>query len=146
MKRRSVFRKNDGFTLVEMIVASLVLAMVFISSISALTYGFKLMENARFNTLASQVIQSEIETLRLNNWLQLNTLPAHEAITIPSGLASAAFNRFAGWRTVSSVIRTDTKLIIVGVQWTASSGQVHARRYTTYMTKDGLNDYYYTKL
>lgn len=145
MKRRSVFRRNDGFTLVEMIVASLVLGMVFISSIATLTYGYKLMENARFNTLASQVIQSEIETLRLKNWSQLNALPSHGTIAISSGMATAAFNKFTGWRTVS-LVRTDTKRIVVGVQWTASSGQVHSRRYTTFMTKDGLNDYYYTKL
>ena len=145
MKRRSGFRKNDGFTLVEVIVASLVLVMVFISSIATLTYGYKLMENARFNTLASQVIQSEIETLRLKNWSQLSALPSHGTIAISSDMATAAFNKFTGWRTVS-LVRTDTKRIVVGVQWTASSGQVHSRRYTTFMTKDGLNDYYYTKL
>jgi len=145
MKRRSGFRKNDGFTLVEMIVASLVLGMVFISSIATLTYGYKLMENARFNTLASQVIQSEIETLRLKNWSQLSALPSHGTIAISSDMATAAFNKFTGWRTVSSV-RPDTRRIVVGVQWTASSGQIHSRRYTTFMTKDGLNDYYYTKI
>jgi prepilin-type N-terminal cleavage/methylation domain-containing protein len=145
MKRRSRFRKNDGFTLVEIIVAALILGMVFVSSIATLTYGYKLIENARFNTLASQVIQSEIETLRLKNWAQISTLPSHETVTISSGLATASFNKFTCWRNISS-IRANTKRIIVSVQWTASSGIVHFRRYTTYMTKDGLNDYYYTKL
>lgn len=146
MKRCSGFRKNDGFTLVEVIVASLVLGLVFISSIATLTYGFKLLESARFNTLASQVIQSEIETLRLNNWTQLSTLPSSQSITISSDMANAGFNRFSGWRIVTPVRTGKTKLIVVGVQWTATSGQVHSRRYTTYMSKDGLNDYYYTKL
>jgi prepilin-type N-terminal cleavage/methylation domain-containing protein len=145
MKRCSGFRKNDGFTLVEVVVASLVLGLVFVSSITTLTYGYKLLENARFNTLASQVIQSEIETLRLRNWSQISALPAKAAIAISSDMSTAAFNKFSGWRVVSSS-RPDTKLIVVGVQWTATSGQVHSRRYTTYMTKDGLNDYYYTKL
>ncbi len=145
MKRCSGFRKNDGFTLVEVVVASLVLGLVFVSSIATLTYGYKLLENARFNTLASQVIQSEIETLRLNNWTQLSALPSSQSIAISSDMANAGFNRFSGWRVVAPV-RTGTKFIVVGVQWTAISGQVHSRRYTTYMSKDGLNDYYYTKL
>jgi prepilin-type N-terminal cleavage/methylation domain-containing protein len=145
MKRRSGSQKDNGFTLVEVIVASLVLGLVFISSIATMTYGYKLLENARFNTLASQVIQSEIETLRLRNWSQISALPAKEAITITKTMADAGFNRFTGWRAISS-IRANTKAIVVAVQWTASSGRVHSRRYTTYMTKDGLNDYYYTKL
>ena len=110
-----------------------------------MTYGYKLLENARFNTLASQVIQSEIETLRLRNWSQISALPAKEAITIPSDMAKAGFNKFSGWRFISSV-RPKTKVIVVGVQWTARSGRVHLRRYTTFMTKDGLNDFYYTSI
>ena len=115
MKRRSLFRRNDGFTLVEVVVAALVIGLVIISSIATLTYGYKLLETARFNTLASQVIQSEIETLRLKNWTQIGTLPASQTVTISSGMATAAFNKFTCLRNISSV-RPNTKRIIVSVQ------------------------------
>ena len=145
MPRRSRLNTKEGFTLVEVLVASVVLGMVFISSIGAMTIGYRLLENARFNTLAAQIIQSEIETLRLMNWAQISALPSNEAITIDSDLANASLNRFTGNRVVTS-LRANTKGIIVNVQWTAASGQVHSRRYLTFMGKDGLNDYYYTKL
>ena len=144
MKRRSYFLKNDGFTVVDIIVASLVIGLVFVSSIATLTYGYKLLETARFNTLASKVIQSEIETLRLKNWAHLAALPASEKVTISSEMATAAFNKFTCARNISSS-RGKAKRIIVVVQWTSSSGRVYSRRYTTCMMKDGLNDYYYTK-
>ncbi|MEZ5275284.1 MAG: type II secretion system protein [Opitutaceae bacterium] len=145
MPHRSRLNTKEGFTLVEVLVASVVLGMVFLSSIGAMTVGYRLLENARFNTLAAQIIQSEIETLRLMNWAQISALPSNEAITIDSDLNNASLNRFTGNRILTS-LRANTKAIIVNVQWTATSGQVHSRRYTTYMGKDGLNDYYYTKL
>jgi prepilin-type N-terminal cleavage/methylation domain-containing protein len=145
MPRRSRLHSKEGFTLVEVLVASVILSMVFVSSIGAMTIGYRLLENARFNTLAAQIIQSEIETLRLMNWSQISTLPANEAITIDTALANASVNRFTGNRIVTNV-RANTKAIVVNVQWTAVSGQVHSRRYMTFMGKDGLNDYYYTRL
>ena len=46
MPRRSRLNTKEGFTLVEVLVASVVLGMVFISSIGAMTIGYRLLENA----------------------------------------------------------------------------------------------------
>jgi len=145
MALTSRIRGKEAFTMIEVLIASLVLGLVFVSSIAAMTMGYKMLENARFNTVASQVIQSEIETLRLMNWSQVSSLPSNEAITIDASMAKAGFNKFTGRRIVTS-LRTDTKLIVVAVSWTSSAGRNSSRRYTTFMTKNGLNDYYYTKL
>lgn len=145
MARSSSLQRKDGYSLIEVLIASLVLSAVFVSSIAAMTMGYRMMESARFNTLAGQVIQSEIETLRLMNWTQVSALPSSQAITIDNHMTQAGFNKFSGTRVVTNV-RAKTKRIIVAVQWTAISGQSHTKRYTTFMTKDGLNDYYYTKI
>ena len=144
MKLRSSIGRTDGFTLIETMIAAALLVLVFVSSIGAMTIGFRLLEDARFNTLSSQVLQSEIENLRLKNWSDVSTLPASESITIESALDAASFNRFTCVRKITSV-RADTKRIVVALSWSSMNGKVNTRSYVTYMTKDGLNDYYYTK-
>lgn len=144
MRSHPRYARKEGFTLIEVMVASAVLILVFVSAIGAMTIGFRMLEDARFNTLASQVLQSEVENLRLKNWSDLTALPASEVVTISSKFSTATFGRFTCVRKITSV-RADTRRIVVALRWNSMSGKVNVRTYTTYMTKDGLNDYYYTK-
>lgn len=144
MRLHPRYVRKEGFTLIEVMVASAVLILVFVSAIGAMTIGFRMLEDARFNTLASQVLQSEVENLRLKNWSDLTALPASEVVTISSKFSTATFGRFTCVRKITSV-RADTRRIVVALRWKSMSGKANVRTYTTYMTKDGLNDYYYTK-
>jgi hypothetical protein len=98
-----------------------------------------MMDVSRNTGLAGQILQSEIEDIRLKNWA---SLPADGTtnITLPSAF-NAVSGRFAATRTVSS-INSDMKKVTVQVSWTAYTGRTHTRRYETYYTKGGLNDYY----
>lgn len=133
-----------AFTLVEVMVAMTVLILVFVSSVSAITIGFRVVEDTRMNTLASQVLQSEVETLRLKNWSEISALPASASFTIDSTLNAAAFDRFTCQRVVTDE-NADLKQIVLTVSWNAINGQPRVRRYVTYIARGGLNDYFYRR-
>ena len=137
-------RNRDGFTLIEVMMAVMIMSLVFVSSIAALTIGYRMLEDARMSTLASQVLQSEMENLRLKNWSQISALPASEPFTIDTTLNTTSFQKFTCTRQITD-IRTDLKQITLVVQWNAMDGKSRVRRYLTYMGENGLNDYYYRK-
>lgn len=133
---------TKGFTLVEVMAAATVMALVFVSSVAAITVGFRMLEDARMTTLAGQVLQSETEDLRLMNWVSVDALPASATFPIQSSLANACFNKFLCLRTIAPV-NADMKKITVSVSWQSTNGNKRTRQYVTYIAKDGLNDYYY---
>ena len=126
-------------TLIEVMMGTLVLVLVFFSTFSVIQSGFEMIDISRNTGLAGQILQSEIEDIRLKNWANL---PADgtSTITLPSAFNSVS-DRFTATRTVSTVNATMKKLT-VQVTWTAYTGRTHTRRYETYYTKGGLNDYY----
>lgn len=65
---------SRGFTLVEAMVAAIVLVLVIVPAITTLQRGFQSLDSARNPTTASQLMQSEMERLRLKNWSQIEEL------------------------------------------------------------------------
>lgn len=70
---------RSGFSLVEVMVASLVLVLVFMSSITALQAGFRMVDNARMANLANQTIQSHLESVKLLNWSYIGGTPTYDS-------------------------------------------------------------------
>lgn len=138
-------RPRQAFTLVEVMVAMTVLILVFVSSVSAITIGFRVMEDARMNTIASQILQSEMENVRLKNWTLISALPASEPFTVQSSINSTTFNQFTCTRTITDV-NSDLKQVVVSLTWKSMDGRMHDRRYMTMVGKNGLNDYFYRSL
>jgi Tfp pilus assembly protein PilV len=64
-----------GFTLVEVMMAAVILLVGFIGMIEAVVIGAGMMDNARRQTLAAQVLSHEAEQLRLLSWTAINALP-----------------------------------------------------------------------
>ncbi len=54
-----------GFTLIEVMVAAIVLVLAITTAVTTLQRGFQALDTARQTTYASQVMQSELERLRL---------------------------------------------------------------------------------
>lgn len=127
-----------------------VLLLVFLSSVGALNIGFKMLEEARASTLASQILQSEIENLRLRNWTQIKDLAADPTLrefTVELDTTLTGFPKFACTRDFYTVTVDGSddllKQAVVSVAWTTNDGRSRTRRYMTYLAKDGINDYYY---
>jgi type II secretory pathway pseudopilin PulG len=144
-------RSRSGFTVVEVAIAAAVMALAISGSIIVLQTGFKSIDNARNTTLASQIIQSEMERIRLLNWSDVDSLPSSEAIVIsdifPPGTTTTSLNsRFTATRVCGYVTgkANEMKYITITVSWTGIDGLTHTRSTTGYYCKNGLYDYYYT--
>lgn len=138
--------------------ATFVMAFGIATSIVALQTGFRAIDVARDQTLASQIMQSEIERIRLWPWSKTTPtgvvdsiveLPATEAVSLTSTFASNASvaARFSVRRTVTNDLSDTTRnvrYITVVVTWKSLDGRSHTRNFTTMYAKDGLYDYYYT--
>lgn len=135
--------------------AAIVMVLGIVTSLTTLQFGMRSVDTARNMTLAAQIMQSEMEILRLQNWTQISALPATATVdptsTISSGSTSALdtmlnaiANRFACTRTVADISgRADIKLITLTVGWAGVDGRSHSLSYQTRYAKNGLSDYLY---
>jgi type II secretory pathway pseudopilin PulG len=128
-----------AFSLVEVMVAATVLVFGLVSVITVSQRGLQALDSARHLSQASQLLQSEMERLRLMSWAQLQALqeaggPA-PADALPAGLVIT--------RDIRD-IKTGMKEITVAARWRGYDGTEHSARLITRYGKLGLNDYFYT--
>lgn len=145
----------SGFTILEVMMAATVMVLGIATSITTLQFGMRSVDTARNMTLAGQIMQSEMEILRLQNWTQICALPASATVdpstTISSGSATTLdstlttiASRFTCTRTVADISgRSNIKLITLNVSWSGADGRSHALAYQTRYAKNGLSDYFY---
>lgn len=134
--------------------ATFVMALGIASSIIAMQMGFKALNVARDSTLASQIMQSEIERIRLMPWANasgavdsITELPSTETVSLASMFTSNAqiASKFTVTRSVTvDGGRADVRYITLSVSWNSYDGRTHTRSFTTMYCKNGLYDYYYT--
>jgi Tfp pilus assembly protein PilV len=143
--------REAGMTIVEVVMASFVMAFALTTSITVMQSGFISLDTARDNTLASQVLQSEIERIRLMSWAKVtdtttmmgaHTVDLKEVFDTKNELA----NKFTLVRTVTDdSTRTGEAVDIhLKVTWKSYNGRAHERSFQTKYVKNGLYDYYYT--
>ncbi len=155
-------RRRPGFTIFEVAVAGGVLALGIATSLTTLQFGLRAVDTARNLTLAGQIMQSEMEILRLQNWTQIAALqaaqpdastptPIDPTTTITSGTATALDStlttiagRFTCTRLIADVAgRANIKAITLRVTWSGVDGRTHEASYETRYAKNGLSDYFY---
>lgn len=97
---------------------------------------------ARRLDAASQVMQTELERLRLLNWDQLEALASSgmNTVEVPSG---GAFTRFTCERRIRE-LREGMKEITLSASWGGLDGRAHTANLVTRYSRSGLNDYFYT--
>ena len=108
---------KDGFTLVEVLVSMSIMAMVFTAAFGAYFLGMRIVEDAREELRASQIIQSEMEALRSLNWTDLSNLPSVAPLQ-PTGYLINQFSKeYLSYRQVSDISGSDgtQKRVIVYV-------------------------------
>jgi prepilin-type N-terminal cleavage/methylation domain-containing protein len=158
---RSVSPKA-GFTLIEVMMAAIVMALAISSSIIVLQHGLRAIDTARYTTLAGQVLQSQMEKLRLLNWTQLTSTAtgAYGPVmysTFPIDVAASAtaqIDRFVAegytGRCAQSIVDAPSpfnatmKEITLTATWKGMDGRMHSLSYITYYGKNGLSDFFYT--
>src|SRR5712671_5237712 len=99
-----------AYTLVEVIVSVLVLALMLISLYGGFSSGFAVVKLARENLRATQILMQKMETVRLLKWSQLldtnNFLqPAFQDYYDPSGTNANAFGAtYRGFVTTNAAV------------------------------------------
>lgn len=131
-----------GFTLVEVMVASTVLVFGIVTAVTTSQRGLQALDTARNLTAASQIMQSEMECIRLLSWTQLGALQ-HSGDTTVAVPPTAGLARFACTREITD-LKTDMKQITLTAVWRGYDGREHTARLITRYGKSGLNDYFYT--
>jgi hypothetical protein len=141
-------RRRGGFTLAEVTLATAILAAAITTSIGVIQWGMRHLDLARGTTLAAQILQSEIERIRMMGWDRILALPAEatvplrEAFSSESGIAQG----FTLTRSVApdNLRPDDLRRITVTVRWTTTDRIAHSRSFRATYAKNGINDYYYT--
>lgn len=141
------FRLRSGFSLLEVVIAVFILGLAMAGSLVSLQMAFGMVETARDQTLASQFLQAEIETLRLKNWSQLSDLPAEEVFAIHGDFGDDVAQRYTCTRRIELArAGVNVKRVVVQATWTTRNGVPRELAYETRISKNGINDYYYRAL
>jgi Tfp pilus assembly protein PilV len=140
-------RRNGGFTIVEVAMATFVMALGIASAIIALQSGFRHLDLARGTTLASQILQSEMERIRMMSWSGVAALPASEIFDGAQNFSASSRiqGKYEVTRTRSDTARPGEVMDInISVKWKTYDGREHTRRMNAIYAKNGLYDFYYT--
>lgn len=138
--------------------ATFVLAFGIATSIIAMQAGYKQIDLARGTTIAAQIIQSEMERLRMMSWTNiaaLATAPGNPSGN-PTGTEVFDGNTYfssnpdiAGKYTITrrvtdNAVTSEIKDLTVSVRWQTYDGRWHTRSFTAIYARNGLYDYFYT--
>ena len=153
--------RRHAFTLMEVLVVVAIIGFEFVTLYLGMTQGFGIVQVARENLRATQILQEKMETIRLYTWDQINTAgfipPTFTAAFYPAGSQTnqGAINQgatYQGTVTISDVppplstasYAKDMKMVVVQVRW--QSGNIQRNRdMRTLVSHYGLHNYIYTQ-
>ena len=137
--------------MIEILVAMTVLGIMFVSLYSGFSSGFAVVQMARENLRATQILQEKMETIRLYTWDQINTpgfIPTNfvdnfyvNGSNVVSGMA------YTGRVTIvkAPIFETysnELKSVTIDLRW-VSADVLRTRTMQTYVTRHGLQNYIY---
>lgn len=148
-------RASTAFTLVEVMVAIFVLAVAMISLYAGFTSGFMLVDSAREELRASQILTQKAEAIRLCTWSSLTNCPISfsETYDAPSSGSSAGGGTlFVGTVTTNAAssipdtcaYKTNMCMATITLYWTNNYGKqtvVHTRTLKTLVARYGIQNY-----
>jgi prepilin-type N-terminal cleavage/methylation domain-containing protein len=143
--------RSQAFTLVEILVATAVLGVMFLSLYVGVSAGFGIIQVARENLRATQILQEKMETIRLYTWDQITTTNF-----VPNGFTEYFYSdgtnvdkslTYKGTVSISPSGLTesysnDVKKVNIKVTW-ASGKITRSREMKTFVSTHGLQFYIY---
>jgi hypothetical protein len=143
--------------------AAFILAFAIASSIVTIQHGFRLIDAARSTTLASQLLQSQMEDLRMEpssviaGWKKRcadegGAVDLEISNLLPSTTAIQDRLKFIESRNYSLTLLVEDQVgfeneiynLQLQLSWRGLDGRTYWRSIRTHYTKDGLYDYYST--
>jgi type II secretory pathway pseudopilin PulG len=139
---------NRGFTIMEVGLAATVLALTLVGMIEVIESGSATLDLSRKQTIAAQILHSEIDQVRLQSWATVSTslptaLTTLTATPSPIYLDPAFGPNFTCQYQAIQVADpvgnvTPLEQVTFVVSWTGLTGQVYTRTGTTLVGPNGL--------
>jgi hypothetical protein len=148
--------KQSGVALAEVLVAVAIIGFLFVTLFLGISFCFSVTKFERENLRATQIVLQRLEGIRLFNWNQLtNTALNPTTFTARyypgSGTRPASGLTYSGTVAVTPVTLNPSatysgnmKQVTVTVQWTSGNNLVRHRSVSTYVAKDGIQNYIYS--
>lgn len=157
-------RGNRAFSIIEALVASCVVGVLFVSLYGGITAGFGALGSARENLRATQVLIDKMETLRLYSWTQISTFGSSTSYipstftesfyptgtnysdsTVSTGATGSGFRYYGTVAVTNSGFNLNysnsIKLVTITVRWT--NGVARSQSVSTYVGQYGIQNYIY---
>ena len=134
----------------ELIVATAIVGVTFLSLYTGLSSGFGLVRLARENLRGTQILQEKMETLRLYTWDQINTpgfIPTNfvdDFYASTNGVNGLVYTGSVSIvaAPVSEVYSNDLKQVTINIRW-KSAGVLRNREMVSFVARNGLQTYIY---
>ena len=147
--------RQHAFTLIEVMLAATVMLVGIVGMMHVVTSGAEMLDAARRQTIATQIMHGEIEKLRVTDWAKVTAgMPPYPSQQTQHGYAAKSAARVVLWtestegdssdvfkfsRTVAYTSADQTQVAVsYNVNWNGNSGRAYSRSTSTYVGKNGL--------
>lgn len=142
-------KPTQAFTVLEVMLAAFIMAVAIATSITTMQRAFLSIDTARNMTLAGQIMQHELEKVRLKDWATVSTYTNDADMTIDTAFTSSTYianliaNRGLTLAREVSTPETDLIELRFTVTWRNYDGRELSRSYVTYYARYGMYDFFY---
>ncbi len=139
VRQRQRLSGRAGFTLIEAMIATVILAFVLTSVLAVASQAARLMANVRWSAQSSQIVQRKAEEVRTMSWAQVQALPSTFTDSTDTAGKFRGLISTAAYDTYSS--STTVLRVTISATWTNKAYRVQTNSVTTLITNSGLNTY-----
>ena len=151
--QRNAARPLAAFTLVEVLMGTVVLGMMTTALCGCIWCGFSLVDSSRQNLRANQILVQRTEAIRLFNWDQMldtnflkPTFTEYYDPQITNSMGVAYYGTVAASipTNLPGAYRDKMRMINVNLTWTNTTGRsttVRTRQWQTYVARFGMQNY-----
>ena len=144
--------RRRAFTLLEVMMAATVLLLGIVGMIQVVIAGSEMLDVSRKQTIATQMIHTEIDSVHLLDWNTVHGYYGNTTQSVDSTMGSGGLgypelvtyqNTTTGFTIKRNVVyvsgRSDQLVITYTVTWTGNTGRAYSRKGTTYYGQNGLS-------
>ncbi len=137
--RKREKKKEEGFTLIEVLITMMILSGVMTALLSCFIYGLNIISRMKQTAVATQIIQEQLEDIRDKTY--------DEVVSLGTSFSNSRIDQLSSWSgcedatggvAVESSQGDDIKKITVTVQWTYR-GRAQREDLVTFITREGIN-------
>ncbi|MFH1905522.1 MAG: prepilin-type N-terminal cleavage/methylation domain-containing protein [bacterium] len=146
MKKRKdirIVKLNRGFTLIETMIAILILSVGLIGLFTAFSNGPATIRRTAEISTATKIAQDAMEIVRDSSFATITgwgTFSNQDFTTITGNVTQGLANLSSGvvLLSISDFIDSNIKQVSITVQWIGAQGQAFSRSITTLVTNGGI--------